>query len=227
MQKHREVHNTVAQEFLIMSSLQRQVANATRTALKERRPEDSEKTPEARRKSLTDKADQSAGCSLTSLLGNTSVESMISSLTAHDAALTAHTILAACATLLTNFHNAFENIYTKMQGLVATLLEAVKATTVVAGGRLSVEAHQGVYQSFQQLHQGYFSFNAATGNIDTFFTAVDPDVEKIDKAHNVVMQKLKADMQEANKEYKELTAATSEQRKVIPPCISGFLAKVA
>ena len=84
---------------------------------------------------------------------------------------------------------------------------------MAAGGRLHVDQHQGVYQSFQQLHQGYFCFNAATGNIDTYFTAVDPDVEKIDKAHNVVMQKLKADMKEANKEYKELTAATSEQRK--------------
>ena len=73
-----------------------------------------------------------------------------------------------------------------------------------AGGRLSVEAHQGVYQKFQQLHQGYFSFNAATGNIDTYFTTVDPEVQKFDKAHNVVMQKLKAEMDELSKEEDDL-----------------------
>ena len=42
---------------------------------------------------------------------------------------------------------------------------------------------------------------------------MDPEVEKLDKAHNIVMQKLKADMTEAKQEYKELTSATSEQRK--------------
>ena len=83
MQKHRELHNTVAQEFLVLCSLQRQVAQATRAAMKEKK-EEATPSPADRRKILTAKADQDAGASLASLLVSHSVESLINIMTSRD-----------------------------------------------------------------------------------------------------------------------------------------------
>ena len=75
-------------------------------------------------------------------------------LTSHGPALTAHSLLAALATLLIHFHEKFFSFYDQLIALVVTLAEETKKTAVVAGGRLQHDLHQSFFERYQEAHQG-------------------------------------------------------------------------
>ena len=80
-------------------------------------------------------------------------------LSSHDPAYIAHTILSSAAAMLLHFHTKFFGFYDAILRLIILLSEETKKIDVHAGGQLCHDLHQGIYETFQQAHQGYASFN--------------------------------------------------------------------
>ena len=146
--EHKEKHDKVAQEFINIASLQRLVTKKTRESLKKDRPEE-KLTPEARSAQLVLRADQDQGQALGSPLLTVTAETLTGLLTSHDPAYTAHSMLAAAASLLFHFHAKFFSFYDQLLALIVTLTEETKTTAVATSTRGSFRSSRRLMKDMQ------------------------------------------------------------------------------
>ena len=123
-------------------------------------------------------------------------ETLTGCLTSHDPAYTAHSMLAAAASLLLHFHAKFFSFYNEILNLILLLMEEIKKTDIVAGGRLSAELHQGIYEKFMCVHQAFASFNVITTRmgIHSILQEKEDDYMRVESAGAKVNEQLKNDL---------------------------------
>lgn len=210
--EHKTKHDAVAQEFMILVSLQGVVTKMTRESLKVPKTE-AKLAPEQRRAQLVQRADQDQGVSLGSLLHHVTAEMLVNLLTTHDPALTAGCLLTAACALLIHFHEKFFKFYDQLIALVVTLAEEVKETAVVAGCRLQHDLHEPIYQKFMEAHHGYCSFNSidAQSGIATSLQSQEEEYVKVEAALTKTKAKLKTDLDLENMTVRGFSAASAPQ----------------
>ena len=140
-------------------------------------------------------------------------ETSTGSLTSHDPAYTAHSMLAAAASVLLHFHAKFFSFYDQLIVLIVTLAEETKKTAVVAGGRLQHDLHQGIFQKFQEAHQGYAAFNVITekAGIHSILQAQEGTYQNVEAALKKTQEKLKTDLTQEKMTMRGLLSASAEQ----------------